>query len=58
MRSVITIDNVGKSPTPIVIYNVEGGLDSPTTKNNNRQNFDYTQKLDNNMMPIEGGDGE
>jgi hypothetical protein len=55
---VITIDNVGKSPTPIVIYNVEGGLDSPTTKNNNRQNFDYTQKLDNNMMPIEGGDGE
>jgi len=43
---------VGRSPTPIVIYNVEGELDSPTTKYDNRQN------LDDGMMWTRGGDGE
>jgi hypothetical protein len=41
---------VGRSPAPIVIYNVEGELDFPTTKDDDRQNLDNTQKLDNNMM--------
>jgi hypothetical protein len=32
MCSVITVDTVGRSPIPIVIYSVEGELDSPTTE--------------------------
>jgi hypothetical protein len=36
MRSVITIDIVERSPIPIVIYNVEGDLDFPATKNDDK----------------------
>jgi len=49
---------VGKSPTPIVIYSVEGELDSLATKDDNRQNLDDTRKLDDGMMRTRGGDGE
>jgi hypothetical protein len=49
---------VGRSPTPIVIYTVEGELDSPTTKDDDKQNLDDTRKLDNGMMRTRGGDGE
>jgi hypothetical protein len=41
---------VGRSPTPIVIYNVKGELDSPAIKNDDKQNLDDTQKLDDIMM--------
>jgi hypothetical protein len=44
MCSVIIIDNVERSPTPIVIYSVKGEFDSPTTE------YDDKQNLDNNMM--------
>jgi hypothetical protein len=44
MCSVIIVDNVERSPTPIVIYNVKGELDSPITK------YDDKQNLDNDMM--------
>ncbi len=47
-----------RSPIPIVIYSVEGELDSPTTKNDNRQNLDDTRKLDDGMMRTKGGDGK
>jgi len=36
VHSVITIDIVERSPTPIIIYNVEGELDSPVTKDDNK----------------------
>ncbi len=49
---------VGRSPTPIVIYSVEGELDSPTIKDDNRQNLDNTQNFNNGMMWSRGGDGE
>jgi len=41
---------VGRSPTPIVIYNVEGELDFPATKDEDKQNLDDTGKLDDGMM--------
>jgi hypothetical protein len=37
MCKVITVDIIERSPTPIIIYSVEGELDSPTTKNNDKQ---------------------
>jgi hypothetical protein len=43
MHIVITIDIVERSPTPIVIYSVEGELDSLATKDDNRQNLDDTK---------------
>ncbi len=55
---MITIDIVERSPTPIVIYSVEGELDSLATKDDNRQNLDDTWKLDNDMMQTRGEDGE
>jgi hypothetical protein len=33
---------MGRSPTPIVIYNVEGELDFLAIQNDNRQNLDDT----------------
>ncbi len=36
VRSVITVDTMERSPTPIVIYNVGGELDSFATEHNNR----------------------
>jgi len=47
---------VGRSPTPIVIYNVEGELDFLATKDDDRQNLDNTRKLDDSMMRTRGGD--
>ncbi len=55
---MITIDIVERSPAPIVIYSVEGELDSLATKDDNRQNLDDTWKLDNGMMQTRGEDGE
>jgi hypothetical protein len=49
---VIIIDNVERSPTPIVIYRVKGELDSLATKDDDIQN------LDDNMMQTRGGDEE
>jgi hypothetical protein len=58
MHIVITIDIVERSPTPIVIYSVEGELDYLAIKYDNRQNLDDTRKLNNGMMQTRGGDGE
>jgi hypothetical protein len=58
MHIVISIDIVERSPTPIVIYSVEGELDYFATKDENRQNLDDARKLDNGMMQTKGGDGE
>jgi hypothetical protein len=58
MCSVNIVNTVGRCPTPIVIYSVEGEFDSPTTKNDDIQKFDNTRKLDDAMMQIGGGDGE
>ncbi len=52
MCSVIIVNNVERSPTPIVIYNVKGELDSLAIENDDRQN------LDDNMMQTRGRDGE
>ncbi len=49
---------VGRSPTPIVIYNVEGELDFLATKDDDRQNLDDARKLDDSMMRTRGGDGK
>jgi hypothetical protein len=49
---VIIVNNVERSPTPIVIYNVKGELDSLAIENDDRQN------LDDNMMQTRGRDGE
>jgi hypothetical protein len=49
---------VGRSPIPIVIYSVEGELDSPTTEDDDRQNLDDARKLDDGMMPTRGRDGK
>jgi len=58
MCSVIIVDTVGRSPIPVVIYNVEGELDYSTTEDDNRQNLDDTQKLDDGMMLTRGKDGK
>jgi hypothetical protein len=58
MCSVIIVDTVERSPTPIVIYSVEREFDSPTIENDDIQKFDNTRKLDDAMMQIGGGDGE
>jgi hypothetical protein len=49
---------VGRSPTPIVIYNVEGELDFLAIENDDKQNLGDTRKLDDGMMQTRGGDGE
>ncbi len=58
MCNVITLDIVESSPTPIVIYSVEGELEFDATKDDNKQNLDNTHKLDDGMMQIGGEDGE
>ncbi len=58
MCSVIIVDIVERSPTPIVIYNVEGEFDYHATKDDDKQNLDDKWKLDDNMMHSGGGDGE
>jgi hypothetical protein len=58
MCNVIIVDIVERSPTPIVIYNVEGELDSPATEDDNKQNLDNTHKLDDGFMQIRGEDGK
>jgi hypothetical protein len=50
VRNVITIDVVERSPTPIVIYSVEGEFDSLAIEDDNIQKLDDTQKLDDAMM--------
>jgi len=40
MCSVIIVDIVERSPTPIVIYNVEGEFDYHATKDDDKQNLD------------------
>jgi hypothetical protein len=40
MHNVNNVDIVENSPIPIVIYNVEGELDSLATKDDNKQNLD------------------
>jgi hypothetical protein len=42
VHSVITVDIVERSPTPIIIYNVEGELDFLATKDDNKKNLDDT----------------
>jgi hypothetical protein len=49
---------VGRSPTPIIFYNVEGELDFLAIENDDRQSLDDTQKLDDGMMQTGGRDGE
>jgi hypothetical protein len=49
---------VARSPTPIVIYIIEGKLDSPTIEDDDRQYLDDTWKLDDGMMQTRVRDGE
>ncbi len=42
VHSVINVDIVERSPTPIIIYNVEGELDFLATKDDDKQNLDDT----------------
>jgi len=42
VRSVITVDTMERSPTPIVIYSVEGELDSPAIEDDDIQKLDDT----------------
>jgi hypothetical protein len=58
MCNVITLDIVESSPTPIVIYSVEGELEFDATKDDNKQNLGNTHKLDDGMMQTGGEDGE
>ncbi len=58
MHNVNNVDIVENSPIPIVIYNVEGELDSLATKDDNKQNLDNMWKFDKNMMQTKAGGGE
>jgi hypothetical protein len=58
MCNVNTVDIIERSPTPIIIYSVEGELDSLATKDDDKQNLDNTHRLDDGMMQTGGEDGE